>query len=229
MLYLSVRPGGVIAISFTDNAGNNWVIDSVSGVVEVNQWQAVAAVSDGSTLSLYLKDIAAGEPGYTLMGTLDISGSADPALSTGAGDGTEWDAGVITVGRGLYDGGHTDRFFGYIDDVRLSDAALSTNQFLYSTPLPPAAPDGLIAVNGDALVSLSWNPVADASSYNLKSALVAGGPYSMVVNAGSTSYDHSGLTNGVSCYYVVSSVGTGGESTNSVEGQCRSVRGSVAE
>lgn len=216
VLYLSVRPEGVIAISFTDNAGNNWVIDSATGVVEANQWQAVAAVSDGSTLSLYLKNITAAETNYTLMGTLDISGSADPALSKGAGDGGFWDAGVITVGRGLYDGGHTDRFFGYIDDVRLSGSALSTNQFLYSTPLPPAAPD-VAAVSGDAQVSLSWNAVTGASGYAVKSSTDAGGPYTVIDTPGSTSYLHAGLTNGTVYYYVISSVGAGGESTNSVE------------
>ena len=39
-------------------------------------------------------------------------------------------AGTWTVGRGLWGGGHTDRLFGYVDEVRISDTALRPYQFL---------------------------------------------------------------------------------------------------
>jgi hypothetical protein len=215
-LYLGTS-GSSVVVKFTDNAGNYWSLVSAAGVLEANQWQALAAVSDGSTLSLYLKNITAGEASYALMGTLDISGSADSALSTGAGDGSDWDAGVITVGRGLYNGGHTDRVFGHIDDVRLSNAALSPNQFLYSTSVPPPAPIGISAVSSDSQVSLSWSAVANATSYNVKRSLASGGSYDPIGSPVGTGLVDSGLTNGTVYYYVVSSVGIGGEGMNSVE------------
>lgn len=149
-LYFSVRPGGNMAVQFTDTAGNNWNLES-AGVVEANQWQAAAAVSDGSTLSLYLKNVTAGELNYTLLGTLDISSSLNSALSVGSGTGSDWVAGDFTVGRGIYNGGHGDRFFGYVDDVRLSDTALLPSQLLYS-PIPEPGTMAFAALGGLGLL-----------------------------------------------------------------------------
>lgn len=216
-LYLSVRPGGSVAVQFTDSAGNNWNLASATGFVEVNQWQALAAVSDGATLSLYLKNVTAGEPHYLRVAMLNISSSTNAALAIGAGDGANWDAGVITVGRGLYNGDHTDRLYGYLDDVRLSGAALGTNQFLYSTPLPPVAPSGLTAFGGAAQVALTWNVVPGATSYQVKRALASGGPYTVITNIASPGFTDTGLVNGAAYYYVVAGVGLGGVSPDSVE------------
>ncbi|RYD31567.1 MAG: hypothetical protein EOP87_14480, partial [Verrucomicrobiaceae bacterium] len=110
--YFSIAPTGALRIVFTDAAGNRWAVDSAANVMQDAKWQAIAATSDGSTLSLYLKNITNGDANYTLLGTRNISASANPALSTGAGDGGDWDAGVFTVGRGIYNGVHGDRFAG---------------------------------------------------------------------------------------------------------------------
>ncbi len=138
-LYFAITPQGGLRILFIDAAGNAWNLTSPANTMQDGKWHAVAATSNGSTLSLYRKNLTDGDASYTLLGTLDISASADPALTTGAGDGGDWDAGVFTVARGLYNGGHTDRFFGHIDDVRLTDGALAPADFLYSAP--PAVPD----------------------------------------------------------------------------------------
>jgi hypothetical protein len=156
-LYFSLTPNAALRILFTDAAGNNWNLESASNAVKSLKWQAVAATSDGSTVSLYLKNLTDGDPGYTLLGTLNISASANPALNTGSGDGTSWDPGVITVGRGLYNGGHTDRFFGHLDDIRLYGRALAASEFLYSPPgdtTPPAPPSGRSI--GRTTPSLTW-------------------------------------------------------------------------
>jgi beta-glucanase (GH16 family) len=80
---------------------------------------------------------------------------------------------------------------------------------------PPGAPSGLAATSGVAQVSLTWNPVAGAS-YNLKRSLSTGGPYTAISSSlAGTSYTDSGLTNGVTYYYVVSAVVLGCESANS--------------
>lgn len=140
-LYFAITPTGALRFVFTDAAGKNWALNTAANVVQDAKWQAVAATSDGNTLSLYLKNLTNGDASYTLMGTLDISSSTNPAISTGSGDGGDWDAGVITVGRGLYNSFHTDRFFGHIDDVRLSNGALAPAAFLYTTPAPPPSGD----------------------------------------------------------------------------------------
>lgn len=100
-LYFGITPTGQLRIMFNDAAGTNWDLTSTANAVEDAKWQAVAATSDGSTLSLYLKNITDGDTAYTLLGTLDISSSSDPAISTGAGDGGDWDAGVFSFARGL--------------------------------------------------------------------------------------------------------------------------------
>ena len=216
-LYFSVRPNGVLALSFTDGDGNNWNLDSANNAVVANQWQAVAATSDGDTLRLYSRNITAGATAYTQLASLDISAGANPSLSTGAGDGAAWDAGVITVARGLYNGAHTDRFLGHLDDIRLSSAALAPEAFLYSIP-PLAAPSGLVAAAGDAQAALTWNAVPGATAYRVKRATAAGGPYFIVANAlTATSHTDSALTNGATYRYIVTAFNSLTESPNSPE------------
>lgn len=149
-LYLQQIPDNGLAIKYCDVSGYwheaisatnvvqgyNWGTDN-NGTTGV--WYAMAAVSDGSTLSLYLKNVEGGG-NYELIAQTDMttSGSPDTALTPGTGDGGDWDAGNFTVGRGLYAGGHGDRAYGFIDEVRLSDTALAPSQFLF-VPEPTAA------------------------------------------------------------------------------------------
>jgi TatA/E family protein of Tat protein translocase len=79
-----------------------------------------------------------------------------------------------------------------------------------------AAPTGLVAKGGGGQVSLNWNPAAGANSYNVKRSGTSGGPYALIASTGSTSHSDAGLANG-NYYYVVTSVGTSGESSNSIE------------
>lgn len=81
----------------------------------------------------------------------------------------------------------------------------------------PGAPGGLSATAGVQQVALSWNTVSNATSYNVKRALTNGGPYTTIGNTTNTSFLNAGLTNGVTYYYVVSSIIGGGESANSTE------------
>jgi hypothetical protein len=139
-LYLQKTPGERLAIKFADVSGFWHEAESAENIVQGYQhpnfdqghWYHVAAVSDGSTLSLYLNDVDAGT-GYQLIAQTDmtLSGSPNTALTAGMGDGGDWDAGNWSVGRGLFNGGHTDRGYGFIDEVRISDSALSPNGFLF--------------------------------------------------------------------------------------------------
>jgi hypothetical protein len=97
----------------------------------------MAAVSDGSILSLYLRNVTEGGA-WSLIAQTDmtLSGSANTALTAGTGDGGDWDAGNWSIGRGLYAGGHGDRAYGFIDEVRISDAALDASDFLFVIPEP---------------------------------------------------------------------------------------------
>ncbi|MDM5279606.1 glycoside hydrolase family 6 protein [Paenibacillus silvae] len=80
----------------------------------------------------------------------------------------------------------------------------------------PAAPTALTATPGNAQVSLSWTASTGATSYNVKRALSAAGPFVNVAsNVTATSYIDTSLTNGTTYYYVVSAVNAAGQSANS--------------
>ncbi|BDI28362.1 hypothetical protein CCAX7_004130 [Capsulimonas corticalis] len=72
---------------------------------------------------------------------------------------------------------------------------------------------------GNAQVSLTWNAYSGVSSYRVKRSATSGSGYSWVVTGwGSTSYTNTGLTNGVSYYYVVAALdASGNELANSNE------------
>jgi len=80
----------------------------------------------------------------------------------------------------------------------------------------PAAPTALTATAGNAQVSLTWTASTGATSYNVKRALSASGPFTTVAdNVSGTSYTNTSLTNGTTYHYVVSAVNTAGQSANS--------------
>lgn len=87
-------------------------------------WYHLAGVSDGATLKLHVDKVLVATTNLT------VSGSPNTALAKGTVNGTDWKTGAWAVGRGLYAGGHTDRAYGFIDEVRISNTALHPGQFL---------------------------------------------------------------------------------------------------
>ena len=80
------------------------------------------------------------------------------------------------------------------------------------------APTNLLATATNLQINLNWNSVTGASSYNLKRGTTSGGPYPTIFSAlTGTNYADAAVTNAVNYFYVVSAVGAGGESTNSVQ------------
>lgn len=147
-LYFQAIPDNALAIKFCDVSGYWHEAVSETGAFTSfdfpsnpdaigTPWYSMAAVSDGSILSLYLRNVTDGGIWNLIAQTdMTLSGSPDTALTAGAGDGGDWDAGNWSVGRGLYNGGHGDRAYGFIDEVRISDAALSEGEFLMIVPEP---------------------------------------------------------------------------------------------
>ena len=140
-LYFQIQPNNNVAITFQDVSGYQYTAVSAAGLIHgfdyptdpdglLGTWYAMAGVSDGTTLSLYLNDLS-GSLGYQLVAQTALNqGSPNTALTAGVGSGSDWTAGDWSVGRGLYNGGHGDRAYGYIDEVRISDSALAASQFL---------------------------------------------------------------------------------------------------
>jgi len=97
----------------------------------------------------------------------------------------------------------------------------TTSTTLLVNLAPPSSP---AAIAGDRQVSLSWGASVEASSYHVKRATIAGGPYETVacLAATATNYTDTGLVDGTTYYYVVSTAYSGnpnggGESVNSGE------------
>jgi len=80
---------------------------------------------------------------------------------------------------------------------------------------PPAAPTTLNASATNARVNVAWSAVATATSYNVKRALSATGPFALIATTTATSHADTTVANGTSYFYVVSAVNSGGEGPNS--------------
>ena len=80
----------------------------------------------------------------------------------------------------------------------------------------PAAPTGLNATASNAQVALAWSASTGAASYNVKRSTTSGAEM-LLANVPAASFTDSGVTNGVTYYYVVSAILPAGESANSTE------------
>jgi Fibronectin type III domain/PKD domain len=107
--------------------------------------------------------------------------------------------------------------------LRLSLAAVSaTLACTNESPTAPSAPNppaNLAATPHNARVTVSWNPVSGANSYNLYWATTSGVSKATGTRvSGATSpYNHTGLTNGTTYFYVVTAVNANGESRESAQ------------
>ncbi|VAX22298.1 hypothetical protein MNBD_NITROSPINAE04-2391 [hydrothermal vent metagenome] len=82
----------------------------------------------------------------------------------------------------------------------------------------PTAPTGVSASGGSSKVTVSWGAVTDATSYNIYWDTSPGvTTASNKITGVSSSYAHTGRTNGTSYYYVVTAVNSAGESSTSSE------------
>jgi len=108
---------------------------------------------------------------------------------------------------------HTLSFVG--TDLATGDNTVFIDSVII-TPLPPSVPTGLTAISTNNEVILSWLASAGAVSYNVKSSTNNGVTYTVLANVTGTGYTNTGLTGGISYYYVVSAVNPGGQSANSL-------------
>jgi len=111
--------------------------------VTTGVWYDLAAVYDGSTVSLYMKSPT--DTAYKLEGSAAFTGSA------GIHQGGLW-----SLGRGQWALANVDQFYGLQDEVRISDSALTTDQLLFSSPataVPEPASLGMLALGGVSLLA----------------------------------------------------------------------------
>jgi fibronectin type 3 domain-containing protein len=87
-----------------------------------------------------------------------------------------------------------------------------------SSPAAPSAPTGLTATAGDGQITLTWSGTTAGATYNLYWRTSAGvSTHDQTLSNVTSPYVHDHLTNGVTCYYVVTAAMDGRESGLSTE------------
>ena len=203
--YMFLTPasgGGSVRYSITTSGGGGEQQLNRAGNLSTGVWHHLAVTLSGSTGVLYVDGVPANtnlsmtlEPsslGSTTQNYIGKSQFSDPNLT------------------------------GSVDDLRIYSRALNATEVAaLANPVLPA-PTGLAAVAGNAQVTLNWNAVTNATSYNLKRSLTNSGPYTVVASGvTATNYSDTGLAAATTYYYVVSAVNIGGESTNSTQVSAR--------
>lgn len=125
-MYFKASSAGDAApcITFVNQSSNIVVVTS-SQKISTGRWYHIAAVSDGTTLKLYLDDLTV-EGGSELVGSLTYPlDTPNSALKPGLEGNNRW-----SLFRGMYNGIHADRFSGKLDEVRVSSSALPVSEFL---------------------------------------------------------------------------------------------------
>jgi len=82
---------------------------------------------------------------------------------------------------------------------------------------PPLPPAGVAVVPGNQEVSLSWVGCENTTNYLISRSTTSGGPYIQVGGSPVPAWLNTGLTNGVTYYYVIAAVNGFDSGTNSPE------------
>lgn len=119
---------------------------------------------------------------------------------------------------GNYNGAWNVHVFLPSGNVLLSDMKSGTFIFHVDPVALPDATSGLAATAGNGQVNLNWATTNGATGYSVRRATTSGGPYTTIkTNLVGTSFTDTGLTNGVTYYYVVTGTNAEGEGAYSNE------------
>lgn len=131
---------------------------------------------------------------YSLLGVVAVTNYADSDVTNGT------------------------TYYYVVSAVRSGNESANSSQVSATPALPaPAPPLDLTAMAGDSRVVLTWAAPLGATSYNIGQSLTSGGPYTIIAGTSGISYTNTGLTNGLTYYFVVTAMNTNGISGNSVE------------
>jgi hypothetical protein len=127
---------GRLELGLVDGSGTFRAVESLAPL-EVGNWYNVAATATATQMSLWIKGPA--DADYILQNSIAINGAFHTV------EDIAW-----VVGRGMWNGGLADWFDGVIDEVRISDRALSPSEFLAVVPEPGTF--SLLALGGLGLM-----------------------------------------------------------------------------
>jgi hypothetical protein len=179
-----------------------------SGNMTTNQWLFYALTFDGSNYRIYT-----GTETNSIALVNTVASSASLSFGTSA---------TILLGNR---GSLNRDYMGWLDNFRFYSGIGTTNglggsNFVESVRQTAAGPANVTATVGAGTVTLNWTPLSSTTvSYNVYRSAVSGGPYTMVSTPGAvtgTSFADVQVSNGVTYYYVVTSVTPYGESVYSL-------------
>lgn len=162
------------------------------------------AVTGATTYHIYWRTT----PGVTKQNGTKLSNVASPYVHAGLTNGTP---------------------YYYVVTAANANGESAVSQEVSGTPAavpqPPAAPANVQAAAGDGQVTVSWDPSAGATSYNLYMASATGvtkanyasQPDGMRHANATSPYIHTTLSNGKTYYFVATAVNAAGESAESSE------------
>jgi len=220
--------------SFADGVGianvnplSNVVVAGAAGVKDPEQ---LYAAPDQNTL----QKIKSGLP----VATSDILNQLQPLLKLYSADGKDpikdhydsnhqgldgmFDNVNITIPNGIITVTNAQTgaviFTATVTDIKNGTFSLDPG----TLPQPPAvsvAPSALSAVGGAGVMTLSWNAVSDAASYNLYYSTTSGVTTAngTKIPAAAAPYVQAGLAAGTPYYYIVTAVNSAGESAASAQ------------
>jgi hypothetical protein len=118
-------------ITFATVSDERYTLDS-SLIPDAGEWYHLAIVADGDQLDMFADQFDGN--GFQNIGTLMMAEGVDHSLRP---------TGNWTFGRGWYNGSFVDHVSGNLDNIRFSDEALTTGQFI-----PEPATIALLGLGG---------------------------------------------------------------------------------
>ena len=178
---------------------------------------SASTLSDGASLTLPSNEVinfvlGTNSASIAVAGDLALGGTVNIFAGDGFTNGTYTlltYSGSLTSFLGTL--GTTPEGYNYAFDTNTTGQV----NLIVSLPAPPA-PSNLQAMGTNLLINLNWDAVAGATAYNLHRGTSNNGPYPAVFGGLTTNnYADTDVTNGVTYFYVVTSVVSDVESTNS--------------
>lgn len=201
-LYLGLDDTNHARFRYVDVNGNSVDLRSTTTyAADDNAFHHFAGTTDGSTVSLYVDGVLVAQTENASMA----------GLAKGTTSGSGYHAGGWSIGRGLWDTHHVDRWYGYIDSVSIAAATLQPGAFVLSKDIAagdpaPVAPTGLTATGNDGTVDLDWedNSEQDFKYYTVYRSTKPGTGFAPIrLGLTTSSYTDPSADNGTTYYYVV--------------------------
>jgi len=154
---------------------SNWVACLSTFNYTIGEWYYIAAVCDKTQAYLYVKQES--DADYELESTSPVPGGNGMLIT----DNT-W-----TVGRGMWNNAPADFTDGIIDEVRISDVALATNQFLAfgKQIIVTGAPEFVTVDYSDAPTPVETREVTVYANIKARNTIITNAALYHRVNAGS--------------------------------------------